>query len=102
MAAKRTQGVHRPWDSIPKAPNCGADAVPAAEGNTEASENGKTLRSAGVPDQGMCTTGFPRNLGRPRRLHRRIAVGGPLTKTQVRDDASLIPGSELGTLGWYR
>jgi hypothetical protein len=49
------------------------------EGNTKASAFGKTPRSAGIVDRGMCTRGFPRNLGRSCRLHRRIAVGGPLT-----------------------
>jgi hypothetical protein len=33
------------------------------EGNTGASATGKTPRSAGIPDRGMRTSGFPRNLG---------------------------------------
>jgi hypothetical protein len=43
----------------------GADVVVAAEGSTEASRKAWRGGPTGVEEQGMCTVGFPRNLGGP-------------------------------------
>ena len=43
----------------------GADALVAAEGSTEAPRWPGAGGPTGVKEQGMCTAGFPRNLGDP-------------------------------------
>ncbi len=67
--AKRTQGVCRPCDGVPKWHIVGADAVKQAEGNIGV-QNSIVPDPAGVREQGMQARRVHQEPGRPCRFRR--------------------------------